>query len=276
MPALLRLPGISIVQASMGDKEKINDAVKEMDALIHVALDYCDGALNMLEHDTAGSVHLFEAAAKAGIKHIIYTSSTATCDFVYMTEYGRKNFSGVSLTEEFKPRPATFYGATKAATEMYLMALSHKYNVKMNIIRPGYIFGNPVVEGAPTQPDSRFADYVRNIKQGNDVNVHFNDGTQFLSAGHIAMVYASLLTSDLNRETFFVLGSKFISWERICRSLIEETGSGSKLVVEGGGTPVDENFQTFGVIKLKTILGLSFDNEWDEIQKHVHYLYSIV
>jgi len=273
IPALKLLPGIEIVQASLSNFEMVETLVRGKDAVIHVALDYCDGAVNMLEHDTLGSVHLFESAAKAGVEQIIYTSSTATCDFIYMTDYGRTNYSGVTLDEEFKPRPTTFYGATKAATEMYLMALGHEYNIRINIIRPGYIFGNPVIEGAPSQPDSRFKDLVSKIKNNQDVTVAKNDGTQFLSAKSIAKVYSKLLVSNLNRETFFVLGSKFISWERICQSLITEIGSTSTLTVEGnpndGKTP--EDFQTFGVTKLEKILGFSFNNEWTHIQEHVHY-----
>jgi len=273
IPALLSLPGIEIKQASLSNFEMVQSLVQGKDAVIHVALDYNDGAVNMLEHDTLGSVHLFEAAAKAGVEQIIYTSSTATCDFIYMTEWGRTTFAGKTLDESFKPRPTTFYGATKAATEMYLMAISHEYPIRMNIIRPGYIFGNPVVEGAPTQPDSRFKDLVLKIKKNEDVTVANNDGTQFLSAGNIAKVYSKLLVSDLNRESFFVLGSKFISWERICISLISEIGSKSKLIVEGdsadGKTSAD--FQTFGVSKLERLLGFKFDNEWVKIQEHVNY-----
>jgi UDP-glucose 4-epimerase len=273
IPALKLLPGIDIVQASLSNFELIESLVQGMDAVIHVALVYKDGAVNMLENDTLGSVHLFEAAANAGVEQIIYTSSTATCDFIYMTDYGRNEFAGKSLDENFKPRPATFYGATKAATEMYLMALSHEYPIRINIIRPGYIFGNPVLDGAPTQPDSRFKDLVKKIKNNEDVSIANNDGTQFLSARNIAKVYSKLLVSDLNRETFFVLGSKFISWERICKSLISEIGSTSNLIIEGnpsdGKTP--EDFQTFGVSKLEKVLGFSFDNEWLKIQEHIRY-----
>jgi len=274
IPALHQLAGIEIVEALLSEFEKVKSIVKGKDALIHVALDYRDGAVNMLEHDTLGSVHLFESAAKAGVEQIIYTSSTASCDFIYMTDYGRNNFAGVTLDEEIKPRPATFYGATKAATEMYLMALSYEYDIRMNIIRPGYIFGNPVIEGASTQPNSRFKEIVTKIKKNEDITVAHNDGTQFLSAESIAKVYARLLLSNLNRETFFVLGSKFISWERICQNLISEIDSTSSLIVKGDVSvgKTSEDFQTFGVSKLETVLGFKFDNEWESIQNHVHYL----
>jgi len=177
IPALKKLQGIEIIQASLSNFEMVESLVRGKDAVIHVALDYKDGAVNMLEHDTLGSVHLLEAAAKAGVEQIIYTSSTATCDFIYMTDYGRQSMAGKTIDEEFKPRPASFYGATKAATEMYAMALSHEYKIRVNIIRPGYIFGNPALEGAPTQPDSRFKDYVTKIKNNETVSVSHNDGT---------------------------------------------------------------------------------------------------
>ena len=273
VPALKLLPGVEIKQASLSNFEMVERLVQGMDAVIHVALDYKEGAVNMLEHDTLGSVNLFEAAAKAGVEQIIYTSSTATCDFIYMTDWGRTTFAGKTLDESFKPRPTTFYGATKAATEMYLMAISHQYNIRTNVIRPGYIFGNPVVEGATTQPDSRFSDLIQKIKNNEDVSVSRNDGTQFLSAESIAKVYAKLLVTNLNRETFFVLGSKFISWEQICEYTISNIGSTSKLIVEGNtsDSKTPEDFQTFGVSKLEKILGFKFDTEFEKIKEHVQY-----
>lgn len=270
VPALKQLPGVTIAQASMLDFDKVTRLVEGKDAVIHVALDFAHGAVNMLLHDTLGSVHLFEESGKAGVKQLIYTSSTATTDFLYMTEYGREHFGGRSVDETVKPYPTTYYGATKAASEMFLMAVSHEQNMRVNIIRPGYIFGNPAVPGADTQPDQRFQSIVESAARGEDVRVVKNDGTQFLSANHIAKVYDAVLNNSCQRETFFALGSKFISWEKIAEYAITSQRSCSSLIVEDRN--YSPGYDMFGVGKIDNTLGLTFDKEWDMITQHIDYL----
>lgn len=267
--ALQRLTKVEIVSVQLDDFESITKYVIGKDALIHIALDYAEGGVEMLTHDTLSSVHLFEKAAQAGVKQIIYTSSTASVDFLYMTEFGRKQYGGITIDETLKPYPTSYYGATKAASEMYLLATSHQYNTRVNIIRPGYIFGNPVVAGADTQPDSRFRSIVTSALLGEDIHVVKNDGTQFLSAGHIAQVYNAVLEANCNRETFFALGTKFISWEDIAIQAINQLSSKSKLVVEDRAYA--PGYTMFGVSKIEQYFGLNFSNEWSEIVSHIEY-----
>jgi len=283
IPALKTLRGVVVKKALMSDFDLVQELVKGQDAVVHVALDYMEGAVNMLQHDTLGSVHLLEAAAKAGVKQVIYTSSTASVDFVYTTDYGRKTFANQSLDETHCTWPTSFYGATKAATEVFLMAISHTYGMKMNIVRPGYIFGNPAIIGAPIEPDNRFSKLVADIRNNQDVTISKGDGTQFLSAPNIAKVYGKILLSDCNRETFFALGSKFISWEHICQYLIANTKSTSNILFDNAGaseqlTPIadfdyipDSNL-SFGVNKIRDVFGFNFDDEWEHIKEHLHYL----
>lgn len=266
---LQNLPNVEIVSAQLSDYELVSQLVIGKDALVHVALDYAEGGVQMLTHDTLASVHLFEKAAQAGVRQIIYTSSTASVDFLYTTEFGRIQYGGITIDETLKPYPTSYYGATKAASEMYLLATSHQYNTRVNIIRPGYIFGNPIVEGADTQPDARFRSIVQSALLGADIHVVRNDGTQFLSASHIAQVYNAVLNADCNRETFFALGSKFISWEEIANQTIKQLSSKSKLIVEDKGYA--PGYTMFGVSKIEQYFGLKFSDEWTEILSHINY-----
>ncbi len=266
VPALHKLPGISMIEGEINDYSAIARSLKGMDTVIHVGLNYRDGAVEMLQGDTQGSVYLFEQAAKSDIKQMIYTSSTAVVDFLYMTDDG-KTYKG-EINEEMRMRPATYYGATKAATEHYLMALSYQYPVKINIIRPGYIFGNPGVPGAPVQPDNRFKNIVKNALENKDIELVKNDGTQFLWAGDIAGVYLALLESNLNRETFFALSTRFTTWEHIARTAVEMCHSTSRIIITDKG--YDDNPRLFDVSKMKNMLGLEFDN-LETLKEHISF-----
>jgi UDP-glucose 4-epimerase len=77
VPALGDVPGITLARLELHDPASWAPALAGADVLVHVALGWGEGGLLMLQADTAASVGLFEAAHAAGVRRIIYTSSTA-------------------------------------------------------------------------------------------------------------------------------------------------------------------------------------------------------
>ena len=118
--------------------------------MIHNALGWGNTPSAMLENDTKVTVFLLEKAEQAGVKHFIYTSSTAAMGCF---------FDGI---DESSPcRQDDLYGATKAAAENYIIGFEQYYlgqgrragkvAMRRNIIRPGYTFSNPAFEGGASQ-----------------------------------------------------------------------------------------------------------------------------
>lgn len=272
IPALKRLSGVRLFQGEMMDLGKLEEAVKGQEGCIHVALNYNDrSGLDMLKSDTLPSVALGDYAAKAGVRHFIYTSSTAANDNVYMTE--RPRFEGPihNVYAHTKQNPVTFYGATKAAVENYRNALSHQSGMRVNVVRPGYTFGNPVIEGASTQADTRFKDIARNARENRDIRLVKSDGTQFIWAGDLSKIYTAILESDVNRKTYFGLSSGFVSWERIAHEAVRLCGSKSQIIVEDQGW--SEEPILFDVSGIQQDFNLDFD-PWPRIQEHLRYYLS--
>jgi UDP-glucose 4-epimerase len=181
--------------------------------LVHVALGWGEGGLLMLQADTAASVGLFEAAHAAGVRRIIYTSSTAAV--------GEQRGDD---REDCPLRPTDYYGATKASTEMFARAFARTTKVPVHVIRPGYIFGEPVVEGASVYSDKRFRNICHAIRDGQPVRLIQNDGTQFLHASNLAKVYEALLTHEVGFSTHFALAKDWCSWADIARMAMAEHG----------------------------------------------------
>jgi len=270
MPALKSVDGINMAAGDLSDLDLLSELVKEQDAVVHVALNYTKKTgREVLLDDTLPTVHLADAAASAGVNHFIYTSSTAVNDSLYMGIPDLPQGGPVSVaTAATKQRPATFYGATKAANENYLIATSFLTPMRVNIIRPGYTFGNPVIPDAPTQSDSRFRDLVRNALANKPLHVIKNDGTQLIWAGDLAQLYTAILQSDMNRKTYYGLGRRFISWKSIAQETIRRTGSKSEIIVEDLGWT--ENGLAWDVSDMKTDFGLEFD-AWGQVEKHLDY-----
>jgi UDP-glucose 4-epimerase len=258
LPALAELPGIHIIKGTLSDFSIIKQNLHGKDAAVHVALGWGDTAVDMLNNDTLPSVFIMEQAAEAEVKHFIYTSSTAA--FGELPDH---------VDEDTKTRPIDFYGATKAAAENYLLALAGQYPMRCNIIRPGYTFGNPVISGATTQPDRRFHDIVKISLQNEDIEVIRYDGTQFIYAGDLATLFTAVLDSTVNKQIYLGLGTEFITWEEIARTVVAITGSKSRILV------VDKDYNKepryYLVDKIKKHFKLSCKAR-DKISEHIAYL----
>jgi UDP-glucose 4-epimerase len=255
VPALGDVAGIELRRGDLSDPSSWPACMDGCDALIHVALGWGDTGLDMLRHDTEASVRLFQAAVDSGIRRIVYTSSTAACG--EMNPLNR---------EDMLPRPMDFYGATKAATESYLRAFGHRHGLSVHVVRPGYVFGEPVVEGADSQPDKRFRDLCRAVAKGDPVHLVEHDGTQFLHARDIAEVYLALLSHSVSPSVHYALSNQWRSWVEVAEIAGQIAGKTPKIVLEDrgyGATPY-----VFDVSALEKDLGLAFGN-LEGIRDHV-------
>ncbi len=269
VPALSAINGITIVEGDLGERPLLEKLVAGKDACIHVALKYTKKkGWEVLEDDMLPTVYLSDAAANAKVTTFIYTSSTSANDVLYAVPDELRDKTITSVTAFTKHHPATFYGATKAASEDFLMAQSYQSAMRINIIRPGYTFGNPVVEGASTQGDTRFRDIVDAAVHGKPVSVVKNDGTQFIWAGDLARLYADVLESDVNRKMYFGLSKIFVSWEAIAHEAVRKCGSKSEILVLDKG--LSDTGVVWDVSGMKQDFGLEFDPR-RRIGEHLEY-----
>jgi UDP-glucose 4-epimerase len=225
---------VRLVHGRLTDRHVIAGALEGKDACIHLALGWGDTAVDMLEADTLPSLYIFETATKLGIRNMIYTSSIAA--------FGERRDA---YDESTCTRPTSFYGATKAATEAYLFAMSHNYGTQCNVIRPGPTFGNPVVEGASGSGDIRFETIVRRARANEPIYLVQGDGAQFMWAGDLAQIYTSVLTSMHNRQLFTGVSVDFVTWEEIAHLAMDCVGSTSTIILEDRGRDKGQGCQDF-------------------------------
>ena len=262
VPALATLTGVRIAHAPMQDRAALDAALEQPDALIHVALCWGDTGPEMIRNETLASVELIELAIRKGTKRVLFTSSTAA--------------SGYSLRvtdEDSRLKPEDFYGASKGAVELFVHAYARKHpDVHFNIIRPGYTFGNPVVDGGSIESDKRFKEICANAKAGRPIALVKNDGTQFIWAGDLARLYRAVLEGDVTGETFYGLSTKFVRWDEIAGWAKELTGSKSEIQLSDLGYSDDPS--TFAVDKIARFFSLAFDPR-EKLKEHLRYLLSV-
>jgi UDP-glucose 4-epimerase len=260
LPALSAHPRVRRVTATLAQRELMRDALAGCEACVHVALGWGDSPVDMLLNDTLPSIALLEDCAAVGIQRFLYTSSTAALGPFF-----------ANMSEADPTRPNDYYGATKAATEAYVFAAGAKSGMACNVIRPGYTFGNPSIEGAPTQPDRRFHAIASAARRGEPIQLRRGDGTQFVWAGDLARLYRAVLESDRSREVYYGLGTAFVSWERVAEISKALCQSSSPIILEGEATAPC----LFDLGKIERDFGFVFEAE-SRLREHVaHLLQSI-
>lgn len=253
---------IRFVTGAMDDVGAIAKGLVGQDACVHVALSWQDGtAEETLVNETLPSVRLFQMAAEAGVKKIIYTSSIAS-------------FGSAPNHDMGFIKPNTYYGATKAATEAYLMAIASQYHLQANIVRPGYTFGNPCVEGGPLYPDLKIINMVKSALANESMSFIKNDGTQFIWAEDLAKVYSALLHSDeLNRGYYTSVSTEHRTWAQIAQMAVDLLGSNSQISLEDKGYP-ERKGMPIDVSQIKNTFGFTFKAD-QYMKEHLQYLITI-
>lgn len=268
IPDLAKQPNLTLAQGDILEHAKMEKALAGCDAVVHIALGWGNTPVEMLQNDTRVTAFLLEASERAGVKNFIYTSSTAAVGYL-------KD----GMDETGACRPTDLYGATKAASEAYVLGFrqfytgqgkyGEKVRLRRNIIRPGYTFSNPAYEGGASQSDVRFRDIARAVLKGEDLRLSRNEGTQFLSAQQIAQVYVKMVESDLNEEIVFALGSTHTTWADIARMALSFVPESNSRII----TPQDEQparHATYNLDKMQRLFGLHFDAT-EDLRDHVRW-----
>ena len=114
---------------------EVEDALTGADYLLHLAAvksnDPDRGPEEILRTNVLGTYQLFEAAARAGVRRIVFTSS--------LYAYGR--MTGPPMREDEPALPATVYGTSKLAGERFLCALAAKGGPAFNSLRCFFAYG---------------------------------------------------------------------------------------------------------------------------------------
>ncbi|MCX7726166.1 MAG: NAD(P)-dependent oxidoreductase [Chitinispirillaceae bacterium] len=269
IPFFMDHPNLKLIEGDIQNCNTFEKHLQGEDTIIYLALNYSGKTgSEVLSNDTLPTVKMVDLAIKYGVKNFIYTSSTSVVDVLYSGVKIDLNKDFSSVIPDTYYHPSTLYGATKAATECYLLALSYQSQMRINIIRPGYTFGNPVVDSAPVEADSRFFSIVEKVLKNEDIKVIKNDGTQFIWAGHLAQLYVKLVESNFNRKIYYALSKHFVSWAEIAEEAIRICNSKSRLEIEDKGWK--EKGIYWDVSEIEKDFGLSFE-PWEKIKDHLIY-----
>lgn len=210
---------VCIVQGSITDRELLREVLNGTDYVFHLAALWLYECVHQpraaLEVNVVGTYNVVEAAQRAGVKKIIYSSSASV--------YGDALFT--PMTEEHPFNNRTMYGATKIVGEQFLRAFYEQHGLNYIGLRYMNVYG-PRMDYKGTYV-SVIMKVLDRIAQGLSPII-FGDGSQaydFVHVRDVAKANILALKSNVTDEFFNVgMGIK-TTINELVHLLLEITGS---------------------------------------------------
>jgi UDP-glucose 4-epimerase len=210
---------VRMVEGSITDVELLYKLMQDTDYVFHLAALWLYECVHeprsAVEVNVLGTFNVIEAAHRAGVKKIVYSSSASV--------YGDALFT--PMTEEHPFNNRTMYGATKIAGEQFLRAFYEQHHLDYVGLRYMNVYG-PRMDYKGTYV-SVIMKALDRIDQGQPPII-FGDGSQtydFVHAADVARANVLALKSEATDDFFNVGMGVKTSINELVHKLLALTGS---------------------------------------------------
>lgn len=212
-------PGVRFVPFDLSSTASpLQDVLPEVDALIHLAWGASPSTSNRDPYadflaNTCGSVRLFDACAKAGVKRLVFASSGGQV-------YGDLDSDMISETASTNPKSA--YGAGKLSCEKYLSIFNTLSDMSTISLRVSNLYGpgQPFKDGFGVIPT-----FLHRLKNSLPITI-FGDGANirdFLYIDDAVEAFVQAITAK-KEGALNISSGVGISVLDVIRLLEKETG----------------------------------------------------
>ncbi|MGB8360431.1 MAG: NAD(P)-dependent oxidoreductase [Acidimicrobiia bacterium] len=209
------MSGMRLVPADITDLGTIEQLLVEhgVQEIIHLAalqLPFCradpprGAAVNVL-----GTVNVFEAARRAGVTRVVFTSSVAVFDQ-----------KGGRVESDATPRPASHYGVYKLANEGTARAYWHDFGVSSIGIRPMTVYGPGRDRGLTSSPTKAILAAVL----GCSYEIGFGGSSLFHHAGDVARALVAAVRTSTEGARILNLNGAHATVSEILETLRDLLG----------------------------------------------------
>ncbi|MGW6943969.1 NAD-dependent epimerase/dehydratase family protein [Streptomyces xanthophaeus] len=132
--------GADWVRGDITDSGTLAGAMAGVGAVVHLAGLSGEAAFaDLLHHNIDGTYQVFEAARRTGVPRVLFASSSHAVGFHARTELPGEGLA----TTDLRPRPDTFYGASKVFGEALGSLYADRHGMRVASVRIGSCFPEP-------------------------------------------------------------------------------------------------------------------------------------
>ena len=193
------------------------DIVIHLAARVHVMNDSAvDSLAEFRKTNVAGTLHLAQQAAKAGVKRFIFISSIKV--------NGEKTVTNKPFLETDIANPQDAYGISKHEAEQGLRHIADETGMEVVIVRP------PLVYGAGVK--ANFASMLRVVKRGIPLPLGtIHNKRSFVYVGNlVSLILRCIDHPAAANQTFLVSDGQDLSTTELLRGCAEALGVRARLV----------------------------------------------
>ncbi len=177
--------------------------------------------LETMRINLEGSVNVFKSSVEAGVKHMIYASSSEV--------YG--NPSELPIREGSVKCPISVYGVSKLAAEIYAKSYNHEFRSDIKIVRFFNVYGHR------QSPKFVVPIFINKALKNEPIEI-FGDGSQtrcFTYVGDIIEAVMKVVEKGKTGEAYNIGNNHPTTILELANIIKEATGSKSEIVKAGFG-----------------------------------------
>jgi len=237
----------SLIIGDIRDQEAVNQAIKNVDAIVHLAahtrvVESLSKPRDTWDINSKGTFNLLEACRVTGIKTFIFISTNAALG------------EQIPPFDETKiPKPISPYGASKLAGEALCTAYCHSFGLNTVILRIGNSYG----------PHSRhkgsvIAKFIKRAIQNENLTI-YGDGNQTRDFIHVNDVCQAIYLCIKNAksiagETFHIASGRETTISELANMILKISGNKIQIIHEPKQKgEVERNYSN--IAKAQKVLG---------------------
>jgi len=215
--AELESPALEIIEGGTEDQEAVQQAMKNVDVICHLAETFSSHPGEVLDIDVKGNVNLLEAAAEYGIKHFLFASTHRV--------YGKPRYLPVDEEHPLHPEESgrALYAIFKLANEKLCLSYWREHGLPVTIFRFWWSFSHEIGGRA-------LRTVIDTALGGEPITVPEKAGGNFLHNDDAACAFRLVMLNDRAYGEIFNLSSgTFTTWQELAELACELTKSSSQL-----------------------------------------------
>lgn len=184
---------VELIPGNVLDTASLDKAMEGVDTVFHlVGIIHPKKIPQLFDINTKGTLNMLEAAAKAGVKRVVFISSNSAAGL------------GKAMKESDTPHPYMAYGRSKLQAEEHVLRFVKEGKLEAVILRPCWFYGP-----GNGQPERQLR-FFRMIQKGNPIM--FGNGKSLRSMSYLDNTIQGMLlaekTPEANGQIYWIADEK--------------------------------------------------------------------